>query len=101
MSRRRGTAWGCPGPALLPDTSGDRPADPAAVRRALETVADLPVEVADEARALTLPITDRTPAGLIRLGADTHRLRAALAAEAVASAAVPHEDGVRLSLSAS
>ena len=88
-------------PDRLPDTPGDQPADPAAVRRALATVADLPVEVQDETRALTLPIADRTPAGLIGLGADVHRLRAALAAEAVASVAVTHEDAVRLSLSAS
>jgi coenzyme F420-0:L-glutamate ligase/coenzyme F420-1:gamma-L-glutamate ligase len=35
----------------------------------------------------------------MRLGADCHRLRAALAAEAVASVAYPHEDGIRLDLS--
>jgi coenzyme F420-0:L-glutamate ligase / coenzyme F420-1:gamma-L-glutamate ligase len=46
-----------------------------------------------------------SPAGtgataLIRLGADAHRLRAALAAEGVASEALISDDGVRLRISA-
>jgi coenzyme F420-0:L-glutamate ligase/coenzyme F420-1:gamma-L-glutamate ligase len=36
----------------------------------------------------------------MRLGADAHRLRAALAAESIATVALPHEDGIRLDLSA-
>jgi hypothetical protein len=34
---------------------------------------------------------------LIRLGADTHRLRAALAAEGIGCTAIPQDNGVRLS----
>jgi coenzyme F420-0:L-glutamate ligase/coenzyme F420-1:gamma-L-glutamate ligase len=50
--------------------------------------------------ALHLTTRDTTPPGLIRLGADAHRVRAALAAESIATVALPHEDGVRLDLSA-
>ncbi|GAA2641953.1 coenzyme F420-0:L-glutamate ligase [Paractinoplanes durhamensis] len=87
-----------------------RPVHPDAVRRALETVAGhlarattvTPAETfaANGATAaLHLRTRDATPAGLMRLGADAHRLRAALAAESVASVALPHDDGIRLDLS--
>ncbi|GIF19203.1 coenzyme F420-0:L-glutamate ligase/coenzyme F420-1:gamma-L-glutamate ligase [Actinoplanes tereljensis] len=95
--------------AQLPDAlQSDRPVDPEAVRRALDTVAAhlsrtttvTPAEAsATNAAALHLQTRDTTPAGLIRLGADAHRLRAALAAESVASIALPHDDGIRLELS--
>ncbi|MEU4243222.1 coenzyme F420-0:L-glutamate ligase [Actinoplanes sp. NPDC026619] len=86
------------------------PVDPEAVRRALETVADhlsrfttiTPDEVLASngaTAALHLQTRDTTPGGLMRLGADAHRLRAALAAESVASIALPHDDGIRLDLS--
>jgi coenzyme F420-0:L-glutamate ligase/coenzyme F420-1:gamma-L-glutamate ligase len=35
----------------------------------------------------------------MRLGADVHRLRVALAAEGVPSVPLPHDDGIRLDLS--
>ncbi len=88
--------------ATLPDAHGDRPADPAAVRRALATVSDLlSATPMVEVGAVHLAAGDRSAEGLIRLGADGHRLRAALAAEGVAAVVHPHADGIRLSLSAS
>jgi len=90
-----------------PAGEGFRPVDPAAIGRALATVADFlspattvtPADPGSTPSALHLSTRDHTPAGLMRLGADGHRLRVALAAEAVASVALPHEDGIRLSLS--
>jgi coenzyme F420-0:L-glutamate ligase/coenzyme F420-1:gamma-L-glutamate ligase len=114
--RRADTPRGQAGPAASlrhTDPAADarlesavRPADPEAVRRALATVADFlspattvsPAEPGSTPSALHLSTRDHTPAGLMRLGADGHRLRVALAAEAVASVALPHEDGIRLSL---
>ncbi|MGK5680993.1 coenzyme F420-0:L-glutamate ligase [Actinoplanes sp. URMC 104] len=86
------------------------PVDPAAVDRAAALVADslspttivAPAEVvagSGATAALHLHSRDTTPPGLMRLGADAHRLRAALAAEAIATLSLPHEDGVRLELS--
>jgi coenzyme F420-0:L-glutamate ligase/coenzyme F420-1:gamma-L-glutamate ligase len=96
--------------AQLADGLPGLPVDPEAVRRALEAVTGHlarattiePAEVfaANGATAaLHLKTRDLTPAGLMRLGADAHRLRAALAAESVASVALPHDDGIRLDLS--
>ena len=87
-----------------------RPVDAEAVERALTSVADLlapgTLVVAAEAvpgsgatAALHVSTRDTTPTGLMRLGADTHRLRAALAAESVPTLSLPHDDGVRLELS--
>ena len=81
-----------------------------AVERAIATVADVlahgtTIEAAEvmphhgATAALHLQTRDTTPPGLMRLGADAHRLRAALAAEAIATVALPHEDGIRLDLS--
>ncbi|GAA0532968.1 hypothetical protein GCM10010172_12240 [Paractinoplanes ferrugineus] len=86
------------------------PTDPDAVRRALRTVADHlargttvteahPFSPNGATAALHLQTTATNPAALMRLGADTHRLRVALAAESVASVALPHDDGIRLDLS--
>jgi coenzyme F420-0:L-glutamate ligase/coenzyme F420-1:gamma-L-glutamate ligase len=86
------------------------PVDPEAVERALAAVADVlargttvePAEVLPGngvTAALHLHARDATPVGLMRLGADAHRLRAALAAESIATIALPHEDGIRLELS--
>ena len=99
--------------ALLPDGGAELPGlpvDPAVVRRAVAAVADrfAPGTTVAEAEtmphrgataALHLQTRDATPAGLMRLGADCHRLRAALAAESVATVALPHDDGIRLDLS--
>lgn len=92
------------------DALTGNPVDPAAVERALALVSGLvargtgiePAETypANGARAaLHLRPANTTPEALMRLGADAHRLRAALAAEGVASFALPHEDGIRLDLS--
>jgi coenzyme F420-0:L-glutamate ligase/coenzyme F420-1:gamma-L-glutamate ligase len=100
------TAAALPAHGALPG----RPADADAVSRALTTVADFvspafsatpaePSPHAGAAAALHLQSRDTSPAGLMRLGADAHRLQAALAAESIASVALPHEDGIRLSLS--
>jgi len=86
------------------------PVDPDAVRRALETVAGLmghgtritPAETLPHngaTAALHLEAHDLSPTGLMRLGADAHRVRAALAAESIATAVLPHEDGIRIDLS--
>jgi coenzyme F420-0:L-glutamate ligase/coenzyme F420-1:gamma-L-glutamate ligase len=69
--------------------------DRAAIDRALATVAGAvspgtAITVADSVTlALTPPAT--TPADLMRLGADAHRLRAALAAEGVTTELLPQE----------
>jgi coenzyme F420-0:L-glutamate ligase/coenzyme F420-1:gamma-L-glutamate ligase len=86
------------------------PVDPTAVDRALTVVADHlspattihPAEAIIDSgatAALHLSTRDSTPAGAMRLGADTHRLRAALAAEGILTLSLPHEDGIRLDLS--
>jgi coenzyme F420-0:L-glutamate ligase/coenzyme F420-1:gamma-L-glutamate ligase len=86
------------------------PTDPDSIRRALAAVDGVlargttvtPAEVLphnDATAALHLSSHDTTPAGLMRLGADAHRLRAALSAESIATIALPHEDGIRLDLS--
>ncbi|GID26656.1 hypothetical protein Abr02nite_16390 [Paractinoplanes brasiliensis] len=97
--------------AQLPDGAlPGRPVDPAAVDRAAATVAGLlspaltvtAAEVVDGSgatAALHLTTRDTTPPGLMRLGADAHRLRAALAAESIVTLSLPHEDGLRLELS--
>jgi coenzyme F420-0:L-glutamate ligase/coenzyme F420-1:gamma-L-glutamate ligase len=101
--------------ALLPE-AGERalaglPVDDEAVGRALAAVAPVlargttvtPADVLPHngaTAALHLTARDTTPAGLMRLGADAHRLRAALAAESIATVVLPHEDGIRLDLSA-
>jgi coenzyme F420-0:L-glutamate ligase / coenzyme F420-1:gamma-L-glutamate ligase len=86
--------------------------DPAAVDRAALAVADhlsrattvAPAEAvpgSGAAAALHLSSLDKSPVGFMRLGADAHRLRAALAAESIATLSLPHEDGIRLELSGS
>ncbi|XVU26505.1 coenzyme F420-0:L-glutamate ligase [Actinoplanes sp. CA-054009] len=84
------------------------PVDPAAVERALSTVELSHATVVEPAEAVTgsgataalhLRTRDASPAGFMRLGADAHRLRAALAAEGVVTLSLPHEDGIRLDLS--
>lgn len=86
------------------------PVDPAAVERAVSLVADLVAHGTVITPAETLPGNGATaalhvaapgqqPAAFMRLGADVHRLRVALAAEGVLSVPLPHEDGIRLDLS--
>jgi coenzyme F420-0:L-glutamate ligase/coenzyme F420-1:gamma-L-glutamate ligase len=98
--------------ARLPD-GGELPGlavDPVALERALAAVADRfapgttlsPAEpFADHGATVALHLRPAaaTPADLMRLGADAHRLRAALAAESIAAAAQPHTDGILLTLS--
>ena len=89
-----------------------RPVDPAAVDRAVTLVADLiapgttivPAEtIPDNGATAALHIAARntSPVACMRLGADVHRLRAALAAEGVRTVVIPHDDGIRLDLSGS
>jgi coenzyme F420-0:L-glutamate ligase/coenzyme F420-1:gamma-L-glutamate ligase len=102
--------------ALLPDgpeaALPGLPVTPEAVDRAATAVADhlsratvvTPAEVvpgSGATAALHLRTLDKSPMGLMRLGADAHRLRAALAAESVVTLSLPHEDGIRLELSGS
>ncbi|GAA0488799.1 hypothetical protein Ade02nite_72830 [Paractinoplanes deccanensis] len=84
------------------------PVDPAAVERALTAVDFAHATVLQPAEAIAgsgataalhLSTRDASPAGWMRLGADAHRLRAALAAEGVITLSLPHEDGIRLDLS--
>ena len=105
--------------ARLPD--GDQSAPPdhaapagvgvdlAAVERAMTTVAGLTAAGTQITPAAVRPGTgaiaaldvacDGTSAtAYMRLGADVHRLRSALAAEGVRSVAVPHDDGIHLDL---
>lgn len=75
--------------ATLPDApNGGEEPDPAAIHRAVAHVAPVigsALTLDPPAIHLTAPSTD--PAVLIQLGIDTHRLRTALAAEAVTSTA--------------
>lgn len=102
--------------AVLPDGSQlalpGTPVDPAAVQRALSTVVELLAHGTEVAQAEVLPGNGATaalhiaspgesPAAFMRLGADVHRLRVALAAEGVPSVVLPHDDGIRLDLSGS
>jgi coenzyme F420-0:L-glutamate ligase/coenzyme F420-1:gamma-L-glutamate ligase len=77
-------------------------ADPAAVERALALVAFAPgtqvARVGDSAVRISPP-ADATPAALMRLGADAHRVRAALAAEGIASTLILEDAGLLLALS--
>jgi coenzyme F420-0:L-glutamate ligase / coenzyme F420-1:gamma-L-glutamate ligase len=99
--------------AVLPDSVSrgvpGAAADAAAVDRALTTVAGhlapgtavTPAEILPENGAtagLRLTPPETSPAAWLRLGADAHRLRAALAAEGVASALLPQNDGALLAL---
>jgi coenzyme F420-0:L-glutamate ligase/coenzyme F420-1:gamma-L-glutamate ligase len=83
----------------------------AAVERAVATVAGVmapgttvtAAEVVPSGAAAALRLTPPEVAGpavWVRLGADAHRLRAALAAEGVASAVLPEAGGVVIALSA-
>jgi coenzyme F420-0:L-glutamate ligase/coenzyme F420-1:gamma-L-glutamate ligase len=89
--------------AALPGGGSSGTIDAAAVDRALATVAGaiapgtLITRVEGEA-ALHLSPPGSGPAALIRLGADAHRLRAALAAEGVPSDALIRDDGVVVSV---
>jgi coenzyme F420-0:L-glutamate ligase/coenzyme F420-1:gamma-L-glutamate ligase len=79
--------------------------DVTAVDRALATVAGLiapgtVITRVDDGTALRLSPPDPGAAALIRLGADAHRLRAALAAEGVASEALISDDGVSVRVAA-
>jgi coenzyme F420-0:L-glutamate ligase/coenzyme F420-1:gamma-L-glutamate ligase len=79
-----------------------RLADPVAVDRALALVAFAPgTSVAPAEAGMRIWLgADATPAALMRLGADVHRLRAALAAEGIASTLLTEDAGLRLVLSA-
>jgi coenzyme F420-0:L-glutamate ligase/coenzyme F420-1:gamma-L-glutamate ligase len=73
--------------------------DAAAVDRAVATVSGVVapgtgITRTDDGTALRLSPPEPAAAALIRLGADAHRLRAALAAEGVASEALFRDDGV-------
>jgi coenzyme F420-0:L-glutamate ligase / coenzyme F420-1:gamma-L-glutamate ligase len=103
--------------AVLPDgrqlALPGTPVDPAAVSRALSTVADLMAHGTEVTPAEVMPGNGATaalhiagpasnsPATFMRLGADVHRLRVALAAEGIPSVPLPHDDGIRLDLSGS
>jgi coenzyme F420-0:L-glutamate ligase/coenzyme F420-1:gamma-L-glutamate ligase len=81
--------------ATLPDgTSAE--VDPAAVERAVALAGAL-VEVTGTGVRLTPP-PDAGPADLMRLGADAHRLRAALAAEGLPSTVSFTGDGIDIRL---
>jgi len=97
--------------AALPETLPGGAITRAAVDRAVAVVADamapgttvLPAEVPPgngATAAIRVNPPAATPAALIRLGADAHRLRAALAAEGVASVLLTDGDAVLLALSA-
>jgi coenzyme F420-0:L-glutamate ligase / coenzyme F420-1:gamma-L-glutamate ligase len=99
--------------AVLPDgfsrSVPGATADAAAVDRALKAVAGrlapgtavTPAEILPEngtTAGLRLTPPETSPAAWLRLGADAHRLRAALAAEGVASVLLPQNDGALLAL---
>jgi coenzyme F420-0:L-glutamate ligase/coenzyme F420-1:gamma-L-glutamate ligase len=85
--------------AILRGEQRDGVFDAAAVDRALATVTGVlapgtVITLVDGGTTLRLSPPEGGAAALIRLGADTHRLRAALAAEGVASEALISDDGV-------
>ncbi|WP_127499587.1 coenzyme F420-0:L-glutamate ligase [Actinoplanes solisilvae] len=86
------------------------PVDLAAIERALDSVRETlfrgttvsPAEVvagSGATAALNLSSSNISPVGLLRLGADAHRVRAALAAESIATLSLPHQNSIRLELS--
>ncbi|MGK5738434.1 coenzyme F420-0:L-glutamate ligase [Micromonospora sp. URMC 103] len=108
-------AAGLAAAAALPDGPGETPADPAAIRRAIDAVAAVVAPgtvftlVADDLRAgltaavpgwpeaatalvLGSPPTPVDPVDLVRFGADLHRLRVALAVEGIPSLLLPPPD---------
>jgi coenzyme F420-0:L-glutamate ligase/coenzyme F420-1:gamma-L-glutamate ligase len=88
--------------ATLPDTPDlpTDPVDPAAVRRAIATVDGRSrMELDPDLATIVCTATDPSPASLIRLGADVHRLRAALAAEGIPSAMRIGADAVQVLIS--
>ena len=81
---------------------GSGPVDAAAVDRALVTVSEVitpgtAVELT-EGDTLSLTPPESTPQAFMRLGADAHRLRAALAAEGITSELTPQDEGLLLTL---
>jgi coenzyme F420-0:L-glutamate ligase/coenzyme F420-1:gamma-L-glutamate ligase len=92
------------GPARNGAAADGATVDGDAVDRALATVAEAiapgtTVTAEDGGTALRVGTTGTTPAALVRLGADAHRLRAALAAEGVSSSHSMADDGtVRIGL---
>jgi coenzyme F420-0:L-glutamate ligase/coenzyme F420-1:gamma-L-glutamate ligase len=89
--------------ATLADALPGGPVDPAAVDRAFATVAGVlgPGTTVTGATMLRLTPPAVTPEALLRLGADAHRLRAALAAEGVASTLLIDDNGGRVLLTLS
>jgi coenzyme F420-0:L-glutamate ligase/coenzyme F420-1:gamma-L-glutamate ligase len=91
--------------ATMSGTPGGGAVDAAAVDRALTTVSGViapgtTITRVDGGTALHLSPPGPGAAALIRLGADAHRLRAALAAEGVGSAALIGDDGVMVRITA-
>ncbi|AGZ39418.1 coenzyme F420-0:L-glutamate ligase [Actinoplanes friuliensis] len=84
--------------ATLPDTQPAAPgASTAAIARALATVAD--VITCAVSSSLTCTPVDLTPSGLMRLGADVHRLRSALAAEGLTSTVTWSDTSAQITVS--
>ena len=84
--------------ALLTDASLEGEADRAAIDRALTTVAghvSRDTRFVHESGRILCYVDSAEPAALIRFGADVHRLRAALAAEGIATALRPGESGTQ------
>ena len=93
--------------ALLGDSPAlpDRPADPAAVRRAVAAVDPViapgtALHVGGTPPGVRCAPAGADPAALIRFGADVHRLRAALAAEGLLTALHPTGDGLLVEVAA-
>ena len=89
--------------ASLPD--GPHPAsgsglDPDAVTRALRTVGGLVTSTVERGGDIRLTPAGGGPAALIRTGAEAHRLRAALAAEGLATGMAIDDEGVTLTYGA-
>ncbi|BCJ52121.1 hypothetical protein Asp14428_35960 [Actinoplanes sp. NBRC 14428] len=85
--------------ATLPEAATDTPASPGAVRRAIATAGLAGAVAVPSPQTLRCTVTDSRPAGLMRFGADVQRLRAALAAEGLASAVAYDEGGATIAVS--
>ncbi|MFI5936672.1 coenzyme F420-0:L-glutamate ligase [Actinoplanes sp. NPDC051494] len=92
-------ASGLTAAATLRDVTTDVPAPAEAVERAI-AVAKLDGAVhVQSPQTLRCTAPDASPAGLMRFGADVHRLRAALAAEGLASVVAYDEAGATIAVS--
>jgi coenzyme F420-0:L-glutamate ligase/coenzyme F420-1:gamma-L-glutamate ligase len=85
--------------ATLTDTATDRPASEPSVQRAIEVAGLSDAVDVQSPQTLRCTAPSSSPSALMRFGADVQRLRAALAAEGLASAVAYDESGATVAVS--